>query len=94
MRDAGDSTTTFYRASRLDDVVAPPPGEDFDPYRDTRYSRVDVATIEAAIAYASKDYHECGRVEERMPIRGLVGVSEVISEWMVFPDGTTERVEP
>jgi hypothetical protein len=82
----------YYVASRLDDVLEPPQGEEFDPYRDTKYSKIVVGDFDTALIYASKDYHECGRVEEtRERRRGFV---DVVAAWMVFPDRTFERTEP
>jgi hypothetical protein len=84
---------TFFRASRLDEILPPPDGQDFDPYRDTRYSRIDTPSRDQAVAFAAKDFHECGRVEERLPHPDFPGISDVISAWEVYPDGTTRSIE-
>ena len=82
----------FYRASRLVTVNAPPPGKEFDPYRDCTYATLDTPDFDRATAFASTDYHECGRVEDikqRSPFS-----SEIVQAWEVYPDQTLRSIEP
>lgn len=83
---------TIYVASKLDEVREPPAGEEFDPYRDIVYSKLHTGLFQDAVAFASTDYHECGRVEEinKAP---RSGITTVVAAWEVYPDGSTSRIE-
>jgi hypothetical protein len=82
--------TAFYRASRLDNVLEPPAGQEFDPYRDTVYSKLETDSFNAAVDFAKADYHECGRIEHLERRRHI---TVTVEEWEVYPDGTTRSIQ-